>query len=428
MKSGYKRIGNYIRLVDERNRDLSVTRLLGLSIEKVFIASVANIIGSDMANYKIIRKGQFACSLMQVRRDKKIPVALLRDFDEAIISQAYPVFEIIDRNELDPDYLMMWMSRPEFDRHACFLAVGGVRGSLEWEDFCDMELPVPSIEKQREIVREYNTIVNRIQMNEQMNHKLEETAQAIYKHWFVDFEFPISAEYAASIGKPELEGKPYKSSGGEMVFSAECDQEIPKGWRLGTLNEIAKKIFSGGTPSTLEDAYWGPEYFWLSSGETRDKIIVDSERMITQAGVDNSSAKLAHSGDSVIATAGQGKTRRQTALCKVNAYINQSVICIRPKYNIYRSYIFVNLSTRYHELRNESDAQSIRGSLNKDNLSNLPILISTKDLFEMYEALGGELFEKFYLNRKSETALRNTQGILLSKMSVNHNKKEKAAA
>lgn len=192
MKSGYKRIGNYIRLVDERNRDLKVTTLLGLSIEKVFIASVANIIGSDMANYKIIRKGQFACSLMQVRRDKKIPVALLRDFDEAIISQAYPVFEIIDRNELDPEYLMMWMSRPEFDRHACFLAVGGVRGSLEWEDFCDMELPVPSIEKQREIVREYNTIVNRIQLNEQMNQKLEETAQAIYKHWFVDSDENLS--------------------------------------------------------------------------------------------------------------------------------------------------------------------------------------------------------------------------------------------
>lgn len=246
MKSGYKRIGNYIRLVDERNRDLKVTTLLGLSIEKVFIASVANIIGSDMANYKIIRKGQFACSLMQVRRDKKIPVALLRDFDEAIISQAYPVFEIIDRNELDPEYLMMWMSRPEFDRHACFLAVGGVRGSLEWEDFCDMELPVPSIEKQREIVREYNTIVNRIQLNEQMNQKLEETAQAIYKHWFVDFEFPISAEYAASIGKPELEGNPYKSSGGEMVFCAELDREIPKGWSTKKLDKLYKFQYGKG--------------------------------------------------------------------------------------------------------------------------------------------------------------------------------------
>jgi len=190
MKSNYKPIGEYIRLVDERNPGLKVTTLLGLSISKEFIPSVANTIGSDMENYKVIRKNQFACSLMQVRRDKKIPVALLRDFEEAIISQAYPVFEVIDENVLLPEYLMMWFSRTEFDRESCFYAVGGVRGSLEWDDFCNMQLPIPSLEKQKEIVAEYNTIVNRIKLNEQLNRKLEETAQAIYKQWFVDFEFP----------------------------------------------------------------------------------------------------------------------------------------------------------------------------------------------------------------------------------------------
>jgi type I restriction enzyme S subunit len=187
MKSNYRKIGDLIQLVDERNKELKVTTLLGLSISKQFIPSVANTVGTNMRNYKIIRKNQFACSIMQVRRDKKIPVALLKDFDEAIISQAYPVFEVKDEKEILPDYLMMWMSRSEFDRHACFLAVGGVRGSLEWEDFCNMELPVPSIEKQRAIVREYNTIVRRIQLNQQLNQKLEETAQALYRHWFVDF-------------------------------------------------------------------------------------------------------------------------------------------------------------------------------------------------------------------------------------------------
>jgi len=190
MKSNYKKIGDYIRLVDNRNIGLKVTTLLGLTINKEFIPSVANTIGTDMANYKIIRKNQFACSLMQVRRDKKIPVALLKDFDEAMISQAYPVFEIIDTQKLLPEYLMMWFSRSEFDREACFYAVGGVRGSLEWEDFCNMELSVPDIEKQKAIAKEYNTIVNRIKLNEQFNQKLEETAQAIYKQWFVDFEFP----------------------------------------------------------------------------------------------------------------------------------------------------------------------------------------------------------------------------------------------
>ena len=184
MRSNYRRIGDLIELVDERNKDLSIDLLLGLSISKEFIPSVANTIGSNMRNYKIIRKGQFACSIMQVRRDKKMPVALLEDHEEGIISQAYPVFKVKDECELLPQYLMMWFSRPEFDREACFYAVGGVRGSLEWEDFCNMELPVPSIEKQREIVAEYNTVVNRIKLNEQLNQKLEETAQAIFNECF----------------------------------------------------------------------------------------------------------------------------------------------------------------------------------------------------------------------------------------------------
>lgn len=175
MRSHYKRIGNYISLVDIRNTDLKESTLIGLSINKEFISSVANTVGTDMANYKIIKKGQFACSLMQVRRDKKIPVSLLKTHENAIISPAYSVFEISKLDELLPEYLMMWMSRSEFDRHACFLAVGGVRGSLEWDDFCDMTLPVPHHDKQREIVHEYNTIVERIKLNEKLNQKLEET-------------------------------------------------------------------------------------------------------------------------------------------------------------------------------------------------------------------------------------------------------------
>jgi len=185
----HKPIGDYIRLVDERNIGLKTNNLLGLTIAKSFISSVANTIGSDMENYKIIRRNQFACSTMQVRRDGKMPVALLTDIDEAIISQAYPVFEVIDEKQLLPEYLMMWFSRKEFDREACFYAIGGVRGSLEWDDFCGMRLPVPSIEKQREMVAEYNVIQDRIALNNKLVENLEAVAKAVYKQWFVDFEF-----------------------------------------------------------------------------------------------------------------------------------------------------------------------------------------------------------------------------------------------
>ena len=181
----YQHVGDYIREVNVRNRELTVTKLVGLTIDKAFIPSVANVIGTDLSNYKVIRREQFACSLMQVSRDGKMPVAMFEE-DEAIMSPAYPMFEVVDKTLLLPQYLMMWFSRSEFDREASYYAVGGVRGSLTWEDFCNMRLPVPSIDRQREIVAEYETLSNRIRLNVQRIEKLDATAQALYRKMFVD--------------------------------------------------------------------------------------------------------------------------------------------------------------------------------------------------------------------------------------------------
>ena len=230
MRSSFKRIGDYIQQSNARNSGLKVTNLQGVSINKVFMPSVANINGTDLSIYKVVTKEQFAYNPMHVGRDEVLPIAMLATDDPVIVSPAYAVFEVFDKQALLPEYLMMWCRRPEFDRNAWFTTDSSVRGGFSWNDFCDMVLPMPSIEKQREIVKEYHTIVDRIKLNERLNRKLEETAQAIYKQWFVDFEFPISAEYAAAIGNPELEGQPYKSSGGEMVFNVVLKQEIPKGW------------------------------------------------------------------------------------------------------------------------------------------------------------------------------------------------------
>ncbi|MCD4731041.1 MAG: restriction endonuclease subunit S, partial [Bacteroidales bacterium] len=229
MRSGYKKLGKYIREVNHRNTDLQVKKLLGVSIQKILMPSIANTVGTNMATYKIIKKNQFAYGPVTSRNGNKISVALLEEFDEAIVSQAYVVFEIINHKELDPEYLMMWFRRPEFDRYARFKSHGSARETFDWDEMCKVELPVPSIEKQREIVKEYNTIISRIKLNEQLNQKLEETAQAIYKQWFVDFEFP------------DEKGKPYKSSGGEMVWNEELNKEIPRGWetrKLGGIGEI----------------------------------------------------------------------------------------------------------------------------------------------------------------------------------------------
>jgi len=186
MRLSYKTLGNYIQEVNHRNTDLKVEKLLGVSIQKILMPSIANTVGTNMSTYKIIKRNQFAYGPVTSRNGNKISVALLEEFDEAIVSQAYIVFEIINNDILMPEYLMMWFRRPEFDRYARFKSHGSARETFDWDEMCKVELPVPTIEKQRDIVKEYNTIVNRIKLNEQLNQKLEETAQAIYREWFVE--------------------------------------------------------------------------------------------------------------------------------------------------------------------------------------------------------------------------------------------------
>ena len=211
MSTNYKKLGDIVELIDERNKDGKVQTLIGVSIDKCFIKSVANTIGTDLTKYQVIRKNDFACSLMQVSRDGKIPIACLKDYDEAIMSPAYYIFRIKNTNEVLPDYLAMWFMRTEFDREASYIAVGGVRGSMPWEDFCDMKLPVPDLKEQEKIVNTYNAITKRIQLKQKINENLEKTAQTIYKKMFVEdadknwksMKLGELAELSAGGDKPE---------------------------------------------------------------------------------------------------------------------------------------------------------------------------------------------------------------------------------
>ena len=179
MEKGYKILGNYIQLVDERNKNLAVTKLLGVSISKKFIPSIANIVGTDLSNYKIVRTGQFAYGPVTSRNGEKISIAYL-DEEDCIISSSYTVFEVENKEELDPEYLMLWFSRPEFDRYARYKSHGSVREIFDWNELCMVELPVPDIEKQRNIVKAYKTITDRIALKQKINDNLEAQAEAIY--------------------------------------------------------------------------------------------------------------------------------------------------------------------------------------------------------------------------------------------------------
>ena len=183
MKEGYRLLGDFIQPVDERNRDLKVDYLLGVSISKQFIPSIANIVGTDLSSYKIVHTGQFAYGPVTSRNGEKISIALLRDKD-CIISSSYTVFEVVNKNALDPEYLMLWFSRPEFDRYARYMSHGSVREIFDWDELCKVELPVPSIDKQRSIVKAYQTITERIELKRRINDNLVELCKTEFMRTF----------------------------------------------------------------------------------------------------------------------------------------------------------------------------------------------------------------------------------------------------
>lgn len=411
MQNNYKPIGDYIQLVDERNKGLNVKQLLGLSISKQFIPSVANIIGTDMENYKIIRKNQFACSTMQVRRDKKMPVALLQEVDEAIISQAYPIFEVKDEKVLLPEYLMMWFSREEFDREACFHAVGGVRGSLEWEDFCNMKFPLPSPEKQREIVAEYSTVKNRIELNNKLIQKLEETAQTIYKQWFVDFEFP------------DENGNPYKSSGGAMAYNEELDKEIPEGWKVRTLKTICEKIGSGSTPTGGKESYLDSGISLIRSTNVFDyNFSFEDLAFINDVQADKLKNVAVKEGDILFNITGVSVARCCTVPNNVlPARVNQHVMIIRPYQALKITfYLLLNLcsTNSKNELLGLSQSGSTREAITKSEIENFEILIPCSTVLERFDDLMMKIFNQKELESHENQKLSELKNLLLSKLAT----------
>lgn len=214
MKSNYEPLGKHIQLVDYRNSEEVTSTVLGISIDKEFMPSVANVIGTDLSRYKLISKGLFACNPMHVGRDERLPIALYEKDSPAIVSPAYFMFEIIDRDVLNEEYLMMWFRRPEFDRECWFMTDGSVRGGISWDDLCRIKLPVPSYARQCEIVRSYRAITDRIALKRAENDNLEATIQAAFDKAFHD----------AGVSLPETIIKQNK---------------VPQGWTDATVGDFA---------------------------------------------------------------------------------------------------------------------------------------------------------------------------------------------
>ena len=250
MSGNYKKLGDYIQPVDVRNSDLKVSHLLGVSVEKRFIESIANTIGTDFSKYKIVKKGQFTYIPDTSRRGDKIGIALLTDFDEGLVSNIYTVFEITDTTKLLPEYLMLWFSRPEFDRYARYKSHGSVREIFDWDEMCRVELPVPDLKVQEKIVKTYNTITKRIQLKQKINENLEKTAQTVYRKMFIEdadekwetlkLEKVIEVRYGKDHKILEEVNIPVYGSGGIMRYANKYlyDKESVMIPRKGSLNNI----------------------------------------------------------------------------------------------------------------------------------------------------------------------------------------------
>jgi type I restriction enzyme S subunit len=403
MKSSYRKLGSYIQVVNKRDKDKTVDKLLGVSIRKVLIPSIANIIGTDMSTYKIIQKNQFAYGPVTSRNGDKISVAILEDYDEAIVSQAYTVFEVIDEKKLLPEYLMMWFRRPEFDRYARFKSHGSAREIFGWDEMCDTELPITSPEKQQEIVREYNIIENRIALNNQLISKLEETAQAIYKQWFVDFEFP------------DLNGKPYKSNGGVMVWCEELEKEIPEDWEVRPIGEIIETI-GGGTPSTDEDEFWvNGDILWYSPTDvTKSNSIFSSitERKITKNGLQRSAAKMFPSYSLLMTSrATVGKLTINTKA----ACTNQGFITLIPTENISVYLLFDWIKTQLEEITSLATGSTFP-EISKADFRNLKFIYPNEDILMKYSSPISHIYKTVQFRNEENLKLEELKVLLLAKM------------
>ena len=267
MKEGYRLLGDFIRQVDVRNTDGKEENLFGVSVQKMFIPSIANTIGTDFTKYKVVKRGQFTYIPDTSRRGDKIGIALLMDYDEGLVSNIYTVFEVKDENELLPEYLMLWFSRPEFDRYARFKSHGSVREIMDWDEMCKVELPVPSIDKQRSIVKAYQTITERIELKRRINDNLEATGLAIFKEKFSSpndgFDETPLYDLAEYINGTSFSEDEYSSDGLPIIKIAELKDGITSATQYFVGNKDTKYLihdsdvlFSwSGNPDTSIDAF-----------------------------------------------------------------------------------------------------------------------------------------------------------------------------
>lgn len=388
MKSNYKQLGQYIRQVDVRNVDGKEENLLGVSVQKQFIPSIANTVGTDFSKYKVVKKGQFTYIPDTSRRGDKIGIALLEDYEEGLVSNVYTVFEVIDENQLMPEYLMMWFKRPEFDRYARFKSHGSVREVMDWDEMCKVELPVPPIEKQRSIVKAYQTITDRIALKRNINENLVTIG---------------IASIQKNIGR------------GVLINLTDAEMErliLPEGFSIKTVSEFCKDTKSGSTPSRTNNEYWENGTIpWVKSGEVHNNITLQTDEHITPLGLSESSTKLL-SRDTVL-MAMYGVTAGEVGYLAIEATTNQAIcgmICHTKAESAYLYFSLIQSQTAISRLSN-GGAQD---NLSKNFIDGIKIVVPPSKYIEKLNLAA--IIRQMILNTKEIALLEELQSTVLAQL------------
>lgn len=375
MKERYRLLGDFIQPVDERNKELKVDYLLGVSISKQFIPSIANIVGTDLSNYKIVRTGQFAYGPVTSRNGEKISIALLRDKD-CIISSSYTVFEVTDNERLDPEYLMLWFSRPEFDRYTRYMSHGSVREIFDWDELCKVELPVPSIEKQRGIVKAYNTITDRIELKRKINDNLEVQLSGFYHHFFDNPENGVS----------------------------------------GLIEDIGE-VVGGATPSTNNPAYFCDDGIaWISPKDltgTGLKFIFRGEQCITESAYNSCSTKLMPAGTVLFTSRAPVGT---VAIAMNDICTNQGFKSVIPKKEIGTAFVYYFLKENKQLIESHASGTTFM-EVSGNVLKNIPAIVPKPKVAAQFTAICTPLFNEQRQNELEIGRLQELQQTLVSSIS-----------
>lgn len=389
MKSNYKQLGQFIRQVDVRNAAGKEENLLGVSVQKTFIPSIANTVGTDFTKYKVVRRGQFTYIPDTSRRGDKIGIALLSDYDEGLVSNVYTTFEVIDKNELLPEYLMLWFSRPEFDRYARFKSHGSVREVMDWDEMCKVKLPVPPISVQRDIVKAYQTITNRIELKRQVNDNLVAVG---------------TASIQKNVGR------------GALINLTEAEMDsltFPEDFKIKTVSEFCAETKSGSTPSRTNNEYWeNGTISWVKSGEVHNNITLQTEEYITPLGLSESSTKLLPQDTVLMAM--YGVTAGEVGYLAIEATTNQAICGMICRSKAEAAYLYFSLIQSQAAISRLSNGGA-QDNLSKNFIDNIKIVVPPSEFIEKLNLAA--IVEQMTLNTKEIILLEELQATVLAQLS-----------